>query len=170
MKKLLIILLAVLLACTLTACKSPSEMIGEKIGEKIVESALGGNVDIDGDEITIKGDDGSELALGATKWPDDKLASEIPKMTKGKITYVANSDQIFMIAIEEVNKKDYEDYQAEIINSGYTNNTVNYSDKSSTSYFADNGEGITIQLTYNFDAEELSLNAGKEAKEEAEEN
>jgi hypothetical protein len=162
MKRLIILGLTILLACSLTACKSPSEAIGEKIGEKILEEALGSDVDVDGDKVTIKGEDGTSLELGSTEWPNDKLGKELPKMTKGKVTYVANSEELCMIMLEEVKKSAFEDYLDTVKKDGFTQNEFNYSDATLTSYTANNGKGLNIQLTYDSETEEVSITVAKE--------
>lgn len=164
MKKFIILVLILLLTFSLTGCKSPTEMIGEKVGEKIVESALGGNVDIDGDKVTVKGEDGSELTFGTTEWPKDLLGNEIPKLNDGKIAYVANSDVMCMITVEEIKQSEHDDYLGKIKNAGFTENVASFSDASTSSYIAGNSEGISLQLTYNSETKELSIVAGKEEK------
>jgi hypothetical protein len=149
------------LACSLTACKSLSETAAEKAGEKIFEHATGGNIDIDGDTVTIKGDDGSNVTLGATEWPKDKIGKEIPELKDGTVTYVVNSDALCMIIVEKIKKNEYEDYLAKVKKAGFTHNEINYSDAALQSISADNGQGISFQLTYNAETEEINITVGK---------
>ena len=162
MKRLIIFIMAILLACSLTACKSPSQAVSEKVSEKILEEASGNKVDINGDKVTVKGQDGTEVILGGTEWPRDKLGKEIPKIGKGTVTYVANSDTMCMIMVEKVKQDEFENYLSLIKKDGFTENEVNYSDAAITSYMADNSKGIGTQLTYDSEKEELSITVGKQ--------
>ena len=53
------------------------------ITEKIVEKALGDNVDIDGDTVTIKGEDGEEFSIGGGE--AGLISQEDSKVYKGTI-------------------------------------------------------------------------------------
>lgn len=84
------------------------------ISEKIVEKALGDNVDIDGDTVTVKGEDGQEVTFGGGQWPDSDLAKKLPKFTKGTIVTSVAEDNGFMVFMEKVEAKDFEAYLEEI--------------------------------------------------------
>ena len=61
MKKILVGILTVMLLLLFTACGAKEkieEKAGEAIAEKIIEEAGGNEVDIEGDTIKIKGEDG----------------------------------------------------------------------------------------------------------------
>lgn len=161
MKKVFVIMLALLLTITMVGCKSPTEVASEKIAEKVIEGAGGGKVDIDGEKVTIKTEDGSEVLFGGNEWPSDKLGKAIPKLTEGEVTYVANSDDMCMIIIEGVKVTEYEDYVQEAKASGYTQGEVNFSDNSTKTYMATNADEITLQITYLSESEEVSITAGK---------
>lgn len=161
MKKLVIFGIAILLVFSLTGCKSPSQVVSEKVGEKIIEGAGGGKVDLDGDKVTVKNKDGSEVVLGGNEWPSDKMAKDIPELKKGKVTYVANSDVMCMIMVEDVELNDFEDYLAKVKSSGFTKDEVNFSDGSSKSYLAGNEQGVAFQLTYMTERKEVSITVGK---------
>ena len=65
MKKISYILIIITLLTLLTACGAKQKM-EEKIAEKIIEQAIGGaDIDIDGDEITIKSEEG-DVTFGST--------------------------------------------------------------------------------------------------------
>jgi len=59
---------------------------GEKVAEGILESATGGQVDVDssGDEVTVTGDDGSWSASSKNEWPSD-MPSVVPEFKYGDI-------------------------------------------------------------------------------------
>jgi len=86
----------------------------QAISEKIVEKALGDNVDIKGDTVTVKGEDGEEITVGGGKWPDTDLAKKIPEFKKGKIATSATEGDNFMVLIQEVKAEDFEAYLKEV--------------------------------------------------------
>lgn len=51
-------LLIVALAFAVTGCSSIGDKIGEKVGEGVVGAVTGGDVKVDGESVTISGDDG----------------------------------------------------------------------------------------------------------------
>lgn len=164
MKKIIIMSMALILVFALTGCKSPSQAISEKATEKIVEGAVGGNVDVDGNKVTVKGEDGSTVTVGDTKWPKDQLGKEIPEMKDGSITYVANSDTLCMVMVEKVRKSEYEGYLAKVKNAGFTQNEASFSDETTKSTGASNGQGVNFQLTYNSKTEEMNITVGRESQ------
>jgi len=134
-------------------------MAAEKLTEKVLGEATGGKVNIDGDKITIETKDGS-ISLGGTEWPNDMMGKNIPKLD-GKVTYVANSDELCMIVVEEVKSSEFEKYLKKVKDAGYTQNEVNYSDSSSVSYTATSADGIAFNVTYLIENEEVSITVGK---------
>ncbi|HBV68378.1 MAG TPA: hypothetical protein DEF04_09465, partial [Clostridiales bacterium] len=109
MKKLFIAVLLISLLLILASCGAKQKM-EDKITEKIVEKTLGANVDIDGEEVTFKGEGGEEVTFGSTEWPDSEVGKKIPEFKKGKITSSANSDGYFLIMLEEVEQNDFNSY------------------------------------------------------------
>ena len=159
MKKAFTVCLILLFLFTLVGCKSPSEMAAEKLTEKVLGEATGGKVNIDGDKITIETKDGS-ISLGGTEWPNDMMGKNIPKLD-GKVNYVANSDELCMIVVEEVKSADFEKYLEKVKDAGYNQDEVNFSDSSSVSYMATNADGIAFHITYLIESEEVSITVGK---------
>ena len=80
MKKILICLLTFMLLFLFTGCGS-KEKLGEKIAEKVFEEAGGGDLDIEGDKVTIKGDNGEKVTFGDNKWP----TKNIPELKDGVV-------------------------------------------------------------------------------------
>lgn len=163
MKRTLIFCFALIFLFTMTGCKNPSEAAAEKISEKLWEDATGSKVDLDGDKATIKTQDGTEISLGGNEWPKDKLGKDIPKLD-GKVTYVANSEEMCMIMVEGIKAKEFEAYLEKVKNAGFTQNQASYSDSSSTTYMATNTDDIAFQLTYISSTEEVSIAVGKNKK------
>ena len=71
-------------------------------------------MDIDGDELTIKGDNGEEVTIGGGKWPDTELAKKLPEFTKGTIISAVTEDNNVMIFLEKVNAGDFDAYLEKI--------------------------------------------------------
>lgn len=70
-KKAVVVLVALILAAMAAGCGSVSEKVGEKAAEKMIEKGTGGEVDIKGDDVTIKTKEGdAEVNIGTKKLPD----------------------------------------------------------------------------------------------------
>jgi len=72
MKKILALFLVFVFIFSMSGCgvkKKIENKIGEAIGEKIIEGAIGQKVDVDGDQVTLEGDDGSKFTIGGGEWP-----------------------------------------------------------------------------------------------------
>ncbi len=164
MKKILILVLAMILAYMLTGCKSPSKIAAEKAGEKVLEKAAGVKVDIDGEKMTVEGEDGTQMTMGGNEWPEDQMAKEIPKMGSGTVSYVLNSAEFCTIIINEVKEKDFEKYLTEVESAGFSAEKAEYSDDANSIYIAQNDKGISLQFNYEHETEALSLTAIKEGQ------
>lgn len=163
MKKVLILSFAAILVLSLTGCgikKKIENKIGEAIGEKVVEGITNSNVDLDGDKITIKGEDGTEVTMGGTEWPENDLLKDVPKFDKGTINGVTESDALVMILIDNVEQKDFESY-CEEIKKRFTENSMSFDIDDVISYGADNGKGVYAQVAYNTSDSTLSINISK---------
>ena len=147
-------ILAYLLVCScLLAAILPLGGCGIKkkaeqaITEKIVEKALGDNVDIKGDTVTIKGEDGEELTVGGGKWPDNDLAKKIPEFKKGKIATSAFQDSNIMVIIDEVKADDFEAYLKEIKKT-YTQDVYESRTDEMIIFGGNDGNKITVGLNF----------------------
>lgn len=74
-RRLLVCALAGLVVLGLVGCKSVSEKIGEKVGEEIAGKAIGGDVNVEGDKVTVETEDGSVTVEGDT----GKIPQDFPK-------------------------------------------------------------------------------------------
>lgn len=142
---LLMILSIVLAGCGL---KKKAE---EAVAEKILSQA-GVNVDLDlkGDKIVVKGEDGEQLIIGEGEWPSSDLAKSIPKLSAGKVTSVIEASDSLNIMIEEITDKEFTDYLEEIKET-FTENSFEASSDTGMMYSASNEEGIVVLLTYEKD-------------------
>ena len=157
MKKVAIWILLVLLVLSFVGC-GVEEKIGEKAGEalaeKILEESGAEDVDIDGDIITIKGEDGQEMVFGQTEWPSSDLAKSIPEFKDGKIVSVMEMNDAILIGMEEVDAEDAAKYFEEIKNE-FTEDTYEVNSEGSAQFMGSNGE-VGISVFYD-DNETLSI-------------
>lgn len=158
MKKIVIWILIVLLAASLAGCGAKEkldEKAGEALAEKVIEEAGGGDVDIDGDKVVIKGEDGAEAVFGETEWPTSDLAKSIPEFKGGKVVAVMEMNDSLLITLEGASKEGFTDYLDEIKKT-FTEETYDMKSEGSVTYGAENGEGIGVMLMYIAD-EGLSI-------------
>lgn len=166
MKKIISLFLAVLLVLSVSGCgikQKIQDKIGEKIGEKVLEKVTDSKVDVQGDKITVKGEDGKEVSMGGTEWPEKDIMKDIPKFEKGTIDYVTESEDLIMILINEVKKEDYEKY-FEKIKEIFAEESYSMDSDGISSYGAGDGKGRYFQISYSSDDSTLSLNVSKKAE------
>lgn len=156
MKKITLFVSLIIIVSLLAGCGAKEKM-EEKIAEKFVESALGGNVDIDGEEVTIKGEDG-DVTFGESEWPDSKIANNIPEFKNGKITSALKSDNYVLIIVEEVEEKHFKDYY-EKVKSDFTNDSYDATFDGTISYSGSNNDGVMVIVSYTTSDKVLSIQA-----------
>jgi hypothetical protein len=161
MRKIIILFFTAILIFSLVGCKSPSEMAAEKIAEEIAEDVVGGEVDIDGEQVTVTDAEGETTTLGGTEWPGGEVASIIPKFKNGVVTYVVESDTECYIQLGEVEEEDFAEYLEMTKEEGFTENTISSTYDGGTFYTADNGEGIVLNLACNYESNELLITVSK---------
>lgn len=138
-----------ILLLSLAGCgskKSIEEKAGEALVEELMEDA-GADVDVDGETITIKGEDGEEIIYGETEWPTSDLAKNIPEFEAGKVIAVVESNDSAMISLEEVAKEDFMDYLDDI-KQDYTVDPMEANSEGDVTYLGSNSSGIGVQLYY----------------------
>ena len=145
MKKISFVLIIIVLLWLFTGCGAKQTM-EDKIAEKIVEGVVGSDIDIDGDEVTIKTDEG-DVTFGSTEWPNTELSSKIPEFKKGKIVSVMNSEANLIIMIEEVEEKDFMDYY-ERIKGEFKEEPYESKSGETIAYMGNNEDGINITASY----------------------
>jgi hypothetical protein len=119
----------------------------QAITEKIVEKALGDKVDIDGDKVTVKGEDGEELTIGGGKWPDSDLAKKIPEFKKGKVVTSATEGNSLMVFMEEVEAGDFEAY-LEKIKKTYSQDVYESRSDEMITFGGNDGDKTTVALNF----------------------
>lgn len=115
-------------------------------------------MDLDGDEFTIKGDDGQEYSFGDTEWPADGAAKQIPQLKKGVVVSSMNSETFCMLVLEEIEKDDFNRYFEEVKSQGFTNDSFEMNNDLSFSYSAYNDENTMISLMYDAEAKSVTIN------------
>lgn len=139
MKKIIIGLLVFVLVLSIAGCgakKKLEEKAGEALAEKIFKDA-GVDVDIDGDKVVIKGEDGQEMSIGAGEWPTSDLAKNIPEFKGGEIVSVMEADDSLFIMIEEITDGEFTAYLEEI-KEAFTESTYEMSTGTGMMYAAEN--------------------------------
>lgn len=100
MKTLLSLSALALVVLAGAGCKNPvdaareraTQKVNEYAAEKLIESASGGKVDVDfngGDDVTVKGEDGSSLSVGTDVKMPKNLSSDIPQYPGTKTSAVS---------------------------------------------------------------------------------
>jgi|LSQX01.2.fsa_nt_gb hypothetical protein len=166
MKKVLIMFLVLVLILSMSGCgvkKKIENKIGEAIGEKIIEGATGQKLDIQGDKVTVKGEDGSQLTLGGGEWPKNDLIKNIPEFKGGKIESAMSSEESVVMFIESVEQKDFEKY-LENIKKDFTEDAFEMNSDDLISYGGANGKSVQVQLTYERENKNLSIAVAKKSE------
>lgn len=149
MKKLFVYLLVCIclsaLVLPLAGC-GIKEKAEEAATEKILEKALGDKVDVDGDTVTIKGDNGEEATIGG-QWPDSELAKQLPEFTKGTVASAVEAGDTVMIFLEKVKAGDFDAYLGEIKKT-YSKDVYESRTDGVVTYGGIDGNQITVALNY----------------------
>ena len=150
MKRIIALLLILALAGVGSAGCGAKDKLEEKAAEKLTEKVLeqGGaqDVDIDGDTIKVKGEDGTEVTIGGTEWPDSEMGKLIPEFKDGELSGTVETPGYLMINFEEVDPSDAADY----IEKNKPNFTLdNYESKADgmISWSGKNDQGLQLALT-----------------------
>ncbi|MGI5860292.1 MAG: DUF6591 domain-containing protein [Tepidanaerobacteraceae bacterium] len=166
MKKVLVVFLVLVIILSMSGCgvkKKIENKIGEAIGEKIIEGATGQNVDVQGDKVTIKGEDGSKLTLGGGEWPKNDLIKNIPEFKGGKIESTMSTEESVVMSLESVEQKDFEKY-LENIKKDFTEDAFEMNSDEVISYAGLNEKSVQVQLTYEIENKSLSIVVAKTAE------
>lgn len=147
MKKVIAIFVVLLLAVfALSACARASE----KMAEGIVEGMFGGKVDIEGDNVTIKGEDGntSMTLTSDGTWPKDKMG-DLPEL-KGKVTSTLESGGGCVVYVEAVEEGDATAYIDKIKDLGYAD-VMEMTSDDGTIVFTGTKDQASVVFSYSGD-------------------
>lgn len=162
MKQIVSVMLVCILIFSLAGC-GIGKKVEEKAAETLTEKALkenGVDVDIDGDNLTIKGEDGQDVTVGR-KWPDSELGKSIPKFEKGRIDGTVETPASLMITLYEVKQEDAAAY----IRENKPNFPLNNSEMNAEgmiSWGGANNAGLRLSLTHQDDSFSITLAKAKE--------
>lgn len=113
--RLFLLLCVAALAVGMVGCQSVGDKIAEEAGERIVEGATGVDVEADGEDVTITGEDGSSFTSSASgelpeDWPEDvpvydgNITSSM--VTEGKFTLAVEAEDppvdVFEWSLEQI--------------------------------------------------------------------
>lgn len=165
MKRILAFLLAGIcisvLLLSLGGC-GIKEKAEKAVAEKIVEEALGDNVDIKGDTMTVKGENGTVATFGGGQWPDTELAREVPRFTKGNIVTSVTEDDSMMVLMEKVEAGDFEAYLEEI-KKAYSKDAFESRTDGVIIYGGSDGE-VTVAVNYVSEDGAMGITVTKQAQ------
>lgn len=150
-QKIILLLSALALLLPLAACgagKTLSERAGEALAEKAIENAGGGDVEIDGSEVTVRGENGEEVTVGGAEWPKSGLAVSLPRFGGGTVTAVLDSADYLMITLESVSEADAAAY-FETVKKAFDQESYEVQSEDGVTYGAQNGEGTGVALYYS---------------------
>jgi hypothetical protein len=160
MKKISYILIVAVFLSLFSGCGAKQKM-EDKIAEKIIEQAIGdADIDIDGDEITIKSQEG-DVTFGSTEWPDSQLSGKIPEFKKGNIVSVMNSEAYLLVIIEDVEADDFMDYYNKI-KGEFDRESYETKSQDTIAYAGKNEAGINIVTSYTTGDKTASISASLE--------
>lgn len=119
----------------------------EQVAEKVFEEAGGGDLDIDGDKITIKGDNGEKVTFGDSKWPTSDLAKNIPEFKDGTVSGMMETTDSIVITLESVKEEDVSPYW-ETIKKDFSKDVYEMIATDFITVNGHNNEGINVSLVY----------------------
>jgi|APHig6443717497_1056834.scaffolds.fasta_scaffold12504_2 hypothetical protein len=165
MKKMCSVVLVLLVSTILFGCgikEKIEQEASEAITEKVLEKSSGGevDVDIDGENFAITGEDGEKIEIGATDWPDDEFFKDIPKLDAGSIASTIASDTGTMLVVNDVDADTFSSYY-EDIKSAFSQNPVEANYEGLITYSASNENGITISINYTTEDGSVVISASK---------
>lgn len=161
MKRIILAAVCVLLLILMVACNKKAE---EKVSESIVEDFLeeSGDIDVDinGDTVVVKNEDGSEVTYGSTEWPTSDLVKDVPVFQSGLITGTVDSEEYSTIYMEEVKEKDALEYLKDL-KEKFSNNSYEMNADEIISYGGENENGIAVVIYYDTASESISISVSK---------
>lgn len=164
MRKYLISFLVLVLALALAGCgvkEKLEQKAAEALVEKVMEKSGSGDVDIDGDKVTVKGEDGQEVTFGGGEWPTSDLAKAVPEFKAGDIISVMSTDEAVAIGFENVKEEDVVAY-FEKIKKDFKENVVEINSDGVVIYGAENTNGISVALQYSENSFSITLSKNGE--------
>ena len=158
MKKIVVLMLACAMLLSLAGCgikQKAEEMAAEGFVEGVLEQNGAGDVDIDGDTMTIQGEDGTTVTIGS-EWPDSELGKMVPEFTKGKIDGSVVTEESLMITMSEVAQEDAVAY-IELNKPNFPLDNTEMNAEGMISWGGVNDAGFRLALTYQDEGFSITL-------------
>ena len=150
MKKIFVLSVCALMVGSLLAGCGIKEKLERKAGEKIAEKLVGDKVDIDGDKVVIKGDDGEELEIGGTEWPKSGPIENIPKYKSGEVESVIQTNKTVQLNIEDSDQDYFEEY-IDDIKDEFDNEQYESKASDNITYSGRNDHGVAVLFVFSKD-------------------
>lgn len=163
-RKMRVLIIIATMSLLMMGCNL-EEKIGENITEGIIEKASGGDLEVEGDNVTystdegemkideggltFEGEDGSVVSAGGEyEWPEDQAAEYIPKFEGGTISYIYNASDSCMLMIDGLKNDNYDDYIKEVMKKGYTEDKVESTAEDMMLYSGTSKDGVSIAVYF----------------------
>jgi hypothetical protein len=130
-----------------------SKFLGNKLAEGILETATGGQVDVNtkSGDVTIKSDDGTTQFGSTDKWPSD-MPSVVPEFKYGTLKYASKVDSAdskgWNVIYESVKSTATASYKNDLTSKGWTNLQDMLTGEWDT-FSAENGEWVITVMVDN---------------------
>ena len=161
LRKLIILILSLAVLLSLVGCgfkKNVEEKLSEKITEGILEKIAGEGteVNLDDEEMSFKGEDGSEFTIGSKEWPKGKAADLIPEFKEGDISSIFNANETSIINIDHVEQEDFNKYIEQVKSVGFTEDAIEMDVGNALAYTAGSSKD-KAQVSLSYAVEDKSL-------------
>lgn len=106
----------------LVACSSPAEEIAQNVAEQAVEEAMGGDVDISDNSMTVTDAEGNEMAVGEGVSVPDSWPADVPLFDGelAMVTVQTDGNAYAMWMIEDTPEAAADAYGAQLEGAGFT--------------------------------------------------
>lgn len=141
----------------MTGCGKIQDKVNEKVSEGIVGKAVGANVDITKDGLTVQKDGATFQSGNDLKWPKSSMG-DLPE-PKAKITGLVVNEKNNgggTVIFSEMSLDDAKAYVEKLKGLGYKDGT-NFSDANGLSYGGVNSGGAAAVITYNASPKEGTI-------------
>lgn len=146
MKRIIVCILMISVVISFIGCKT-KEKLEANLTEKILEEAFDGNIDIDGDKVTVKGENDEEITFGDYKWPSSELAKIVPEFKNGKVNSVMEGSEVVVITLDSV-KEEHAAAYIEEVKVDFAGDAYEVSGEDFISFNGINASGIRASFTY----------------------
>lgn len=121
MRRVILILLAIVTAVTATGCSAVRDILGDEKYDKLSGKLTAAWEQVGKDALGELADDAwREFGFGRSlDWPDDSIASSLPKLRSGKIEYSYSAGDGGYIKLKNISDSELDEYLACLGEIGY---------------------------------------------------